>query len=114
MTAPLGPEKFNPDHLGKLLGPTRATPGGDITFTNFLWTVVDRAGKEAVTKGVLTTSGLIGSVLNVHLVNDYDASGVKEYTAIPLVASDRVAVMFDEIKDVGTDINYAALIVALD
>jgi hypothetical protein len=110
----MGEKQFEFEWLSKLLGPTRHIAGSSISYTGGTWTVVDQSGAIRYAKGVMTTSGATGGELNVHLVNDFNASGTKVYCPLPLGTNDVKAAVFDEIKQAGTTISLSDVIICID
>jgi hypothetical protein len=112
--ARIGEKGFEMQWLSKLIGPTKSFLGSAVSYTSGIWEVVDRAGTSRLAKGIMTTSGADGGILNVHLANDYDSSNNKVYCPIPLGTNDVKAVIFDEVAESGTTISLAEVIIAMD
>ena len=89
-------------------------PGSSISYNaSGVWGVVNQKEQATYAKGVMTTSGSAGGVLQVHLIDDYNTSDTKIYCPLPLGANDLKPCVFDEIKESGTTISLDDIIVAL-
>lgn len=74
-----------------------------VTFTNGVYKVKTKAGKEVNAKGVRVSKDSLGGNIKVHLVED----PVGEYEVYDFEAKDKEGLIFDEIIEDGTTIDFS-------